>query len=453
MRVRPSGSPGSAEPVARPSGFSAGGPASGRRRSDLPITWRSDAATAGDILSVRNPAGGRRALPRLGAARAHVAVVVERGATHAPRRARPDGYFSGSSPAPARALRYRYGSTARDSAIRTRPRASSRTGRTGPRRWSIRRASAGRTATGRRGARRAGDLRDARRHVHAAKARGPPATGTAARLGTSGVTVHRDDARHRVPGPLRLGLRRRRPLRADAPLRHARRLAPLRRRGPRARPRRHPRRRLQPPRAGRQLPADVLADVLHRHATRTSGARRSTSTARAGAGRANSSLANAGYWIDEFHFDGLRLDATQAILDDSPEHILAAIARRAARGGARARRSIIVAENEPQHARWCARSSRAATVSTRSGTTTSTTARSWPLTGRARPTTPTTAARRRSCLGRQVRLPVPGPALRLAEASGAARRRSACRPAAFVTFLENHDQVANSRARRAPARS
>src|SRR5204863_9834987 len=24
---------------------------------------------------------------------------------------------------------------------------------------------------------------------------------------------------------------------------------------------------------------------------------------------------NAGYWIDEFHFDGLRLDATQAIHD------------------------------------------------------------------------------------------------------------------------------------------
>ena len=29
-------------------------------------------------------------------------------------------------------------------------------------------------------------------------------------------------------------------------------------------------------------------------------------------------IANAGYWIDEFHLDGLRLDATQAIFDDSP---------------------------------------------------------------------------------------------------------------------------------------
>ena len=29
-------------------------------------------------------------------------------------------------------------------------------------------------------------------------------------------------------------------------------------------------------------------------------------------------VANAGYWIDEFHLDGLRLDATQQIFDASP---------------------------------------------------------------------------------------------------------------------------------------
>ncbi|HEY0439750.1 MAG TPA: alpha-amylase family glycosyl hydrolase, partial [Xanthobacteraceae bacterium] len=32
---------------------------------------------------------------------------------------------------------------------------------------------------------------------------------------------------------------------------------------------------------------------------------------------------NAAYWIREFHFDGLRLDATQQILDGSREHIVA----------------------------------------------------------------------------------------------------------------------------------
>jgi len=58
--------------------------------------------------------------------------------------------------------------------------------------------------------------------------------------------------------------------------------------------------------------------------------------------------ANAGYWIDEFHLDGLRLDATQDIHDRSEEHILAAIGR-AVRSKAGSRSTILVAENEPQH--------------------------------------------------------------------------------------------------------
>lgn len=61
-------------------------------------------------------------------------------------------------------------------------------------------------------------------------------------------------------------------------------------------------------------------------------------------------LSNVAYWIEEFRFDGLRLDATQQIFDASPNHILAAIARRAgeAAGG---RRAYLVGENEPQNAR------------------------------------------------------------------------------------------------------
>src|SRR5256885_15918019 len=44
---------------------------------------------------------------------------------------------------------------------------------------------------------------------------------------------------------------------------------------------------------------------------------------------------NAAYWADEFHFDGLRLDATQQIFDASQENIMAALASkfRAAAGG------------------------------------------------------------------------------------------------------------------------
>ncbi|HSF34396.1 MAG TPA: malto-oligosyltrehalose trehalohydrolase [Candidatus Tectomicrobia bacterium] len=61
-------------------------------------------------------------------------------------------------------------------------------------------------------------------------------------------------------------------------------------------------------------------------------------------------LANAGYWIDEFHFDGLRLDATQDMYDQSPVHILAEIVRQV-RQTSRGRSTLLVAENEPQHTR------------------------------------------------------------------------------------------------------
>jgi maltooligosyltrehalose trehalohydrolase len=59
-------------------------------------------------------------------------------------------------------------------------------------------------------------------------------------------------------------------------------------------------------------------------------------------------IANAGYWIDEFHFDGLRLDATQQIFDASPRNVMAEIGQ-AVRERARGRRTLVVAENEPQH--------------------------------------------------------------------------------------------------------
>jgi maltooligosyltrehalose trehalohydrolase len=58
-------------------------------------------------------------------------------------------------------------------------------------------------------------------------------------------------------------------------------------------------------------------------------------------------IANAGYWIDEFHLDGLRLDATQQIFDASGEHILAAIQRKV-QGAAGRRSTFVVAENETQ---------------------------------------------------------------------------------------------------------
>jgi maltooligosyltrehalose trehalohydrolase len=61
-------------------------------------------------------------------------------------------------------------------------------------------------------------------------------------------------------------------------------------------------------------------------------------------------VTNAAYWIDEFHLDGLRLDATQNIYDSGPVHIVEEIGR-AVRRRAGGRDTIVVAENEPQDSR------------------------------------------------------------------------------------------------------
>jgi maltooligosyltrehalose trehalohydrolase len=61
-------------------------------------------------------------------------------------------------------------------------------------------------------------------------------------------------------------------------------------------------------------------------------------------------IANAAYWIDEFHIDGLRLDATQQMFDRSEDNIMGRIAS-AVRDAARGRDTIVVAENEPQDTR------------------------------------------------------------------------------------------------------
>ena len=62
-------------------------------------------------------------------------------------------------------------------------------------------------------------------------------------------------------------------------------------------------------------------------------------------------ITNGRYWIDEFHFDGFRFDATQDVHDQSEEYIIGAIGR-AAREAAGSRSLILVAENEPQEVKF-----------------------------------------------------------------------------------------------------
>ena len=194
-------------------------------------------------------------------------------------------------------------------------------------------------------------------------------------LAAIGITMIEMMPVARVRRPVRLGLRRRRPVRADASVRTPGRFPAVRR--PRA--------------CG---PASASSST----SSTTTSARSATTCAPFapayfterydnewgdainfdGADAApvrEFFVANAGYWIDEFHLDGLRLDATQQIFDSSADHIMPGHRRAGARRGARPRRRSSSPKTSRRTRGWSARSPKGAAGSTRCGTTTSTTAR------------------------------------------------------------------------------
>ena len=66
-------------------------------------------------------------------------------------------------------------------------------------------------------------------------------------------------------------------------------------------------------------------------------------------------IENALYWLEEFHFDGLRLDAVHAIIDTSPMHIVMELAKRVRQRFGDTRLIHLVLENDRNEARYLAR--------------------------------------------------------------------------------------------------
>jgi maltooligosyltrehalose trehalohydrolase len=62
-------------------------------------------------------------------------------------------------------------------------------------------------------------------------------------------------------------------------------------------------------------------------------------------------IQNALYWLDEYHLDGLRLDAIHAIKDDSPVHFVDELAQTLSVGPARHRHIHLILENHLNQAR------------------------------------------------------------------------------------------------------
>ena len=306
-------------------------------------------------------------------------------------------------------------------------------------------------------ARRAGHLRAARRHVHAARARSTPRSSTCPSSRELGVTAIEVMPVAEFPGDhgwgydgVYLSAPRSRPTAGPTGFQrlvdaaHAQRA------------RRDPRRRLQPRRRVGQ----------HRRSRRS--ARTSPSaTRRSGATAINYDdahsdpvrewvLQSAEGWVRDFHVDGLRLDAIHAIYDTGAEPILGRARRPRARGAAgRARHRRVGPQRPEGHPpararrlrprravgrRLPPRAARAADRRPRAATTRSS-ARSPTSRRRSGARSSTTASTRRFASG------------------ASARPRDDRPPEQFVVFDQNHDQVGNRAfgdrlpARGAPARA
>jgi len=157
-------------------------------------------------------------------------------------------------------------------------------------------------------------------------------------------------------------------------------------------------------------------------------------------------IENALYWLDEYHLDGLRLDAVHAILDDSSPDILVELAETVHARIDPARRVHLVLENDHNAAHYLAREQTGAprwyaaqwnddlhhaahVLATGEDSGYYTDYRDAPLSHLAR------------CLGEG--FAYQGEASRYRGGIARGEPSAALAPEAFVGFLQNHDQIGN----------
>lgn len=149
-------------------------------------------------------------------------------------------------------------------------------------------------------------------------------------------------------------------------------------------------------------------------------------------------LHNALYWLEEYRFDGLRLDAAHAIVDTSTPHILTELAARIANGPGRTRAIHLVLENDSAYAPSANAASAVVTPSAASAVGVGALRRGY----RAQWHDDLHHALHVLLTGETSGYYARFAALPLVQVASALRGRSA-RSLESVVFLQNHDQIGN----------